>query len=307
MKVFKKLAFSFMLMQILALNSAFAESNDVTSEINLIPEELSNAVSNLDMQVRLAAKSNAAACAANNCESNLAFDLRVKQLGAALSASAYEVYPTLKKRVSQFDFSVIEKLELGAASNGAGKVIIFRGVQDLQLSDDALSFIVAREMGHVIGKHHNKNISTKLIISALASIAFPALAVITASTAAQATTATSLITSAASTATSMLGGEVALAKMKPSQLTESDAIAMTLLNQTTWNLHTTASELQFDTEMNPPNNWLQDVQISNAALQNMLDVEVQAIMPLDDFVYTYADAQLPLDIDESVSQLQAIE
>ena len=253
---------------------------------SIVPVGISDAVSDVDMQLRLAAKSNAASCVADICQENQAFDMRVQQLGAQLSTAAYAQYPPLKKRLPSFIFSVANKKEAGSASNARGRVVLFRGLQQLALTDDALSFIMAREMAHVIGKHHNKNISTKLIISALATILFPAVGIIGASSAAtQATTATTLLTSAASTATSMLGSEVALAKMKPSQLLEADEIAVKVLSQREWNLRETASVLQLDeTELlatSASNNWLQDLQTSQHYLQQLVNSEDNTIVALD--------------------------
>lgn len=263
-----------------------AETKSDENSVGIVPEGLSNVVSDMDMQVRLAAKPNAAPCFAENCVINQDFNARVQQLGGQLSETAYAIYPSLKKRVPSFVFSVADKKEPGAASNGSGKVVLFRGLQTLELSDDALSFIMAREMGHVIGKHHTKNISTKLIISALATILFPAVGIIGASSAAtQATTATTLLTSAASTATSMLGSEVALAKMKPSQLIESDDIAINLLANQTWDMRSVASILHVENDAeikSAPNNWMQDLQVSSAHLQTIVDNEDLAVFPLDD-------------------------
>ncbi len=114
---------------------------------------------------------------------------------------------------------------------------------------------------------------------------FPAVDIIGASSAAtQATTDTTLLISAASTATSLLGSEVALAKMKPSQLIEADEIALKVLNQLTlstaintleWNLRKTASVLQLDeaelTANSANNNWLQDLQTSQQYLQRLIN------------------------------------
>ena len=264
-------------------HTSIDNSND-----SIVPSGISDAVSDVDMQLRLAAKTNAVACAADICLQNQSFDARVQQLGTQLSDAAYAQYPTLKKRVPNFVFSVADKKEPGSASNARGKVVIFRGLQAFALTDDALSFVMAREMAHVIGKHHNKNTSTKLIISALATIIFPAVGIIGASSAAtQATTATTLLTSAASTATSLLGSEVAMAKMKPSQLLEADEIALKVLSQSTtslseWNLRETASVLQLDqAEVQKPNNWLQDLQISQHYLQQLVYLEDSAVALLN--------------------------
>ena len=283
---------------VLAANNAHAEDDisvqhhtsiDNMSD-SIVPAGISDAVSDVDMRVRLATKPNAEQCLAENCLQNQLFDARVQQLGGQLATVAYAQYPTLKKRVPSFVFSVVDKKDAGSASNAGGKVVFFRGLQQLELTDDALSFIVAREMAHVIGKHHNKNTSTKLIISALATILFPAVGIIGASSAAtQATTATTLLTSAASTATSMLGSEVALAKMKPSQLLEADEIAVKVLNKPDsslrdWNMREVASVLQFDeTDLTSPstsNSWLQDLQTSQYYLQQLVDREDEATIPL---------------------------
>lgn len=266
-------------------------SSDNASD-SIVPAGISDVVSDVDMRVRLAAKPNAEQCIAESCSQNQLFDARVQQLAKQLTTAAYAQYPMLKKRVSSFVFSVVDKKDAGSASNAGGKVIVFRGLQQLQLTDDALSFIMAREMAHVIGKHHNKNISTKLMISALATILFPAVGIIGASSAAtQATTATTLLTSAASTATSMLGSEVALANMKPSQLLEADEIAVQVLNRPDWslrdwNMREAASVLQFDeTDLTSPlssNSWLQDLQTSQHYLQQLVDKEDEATVLLLD-------------------------
>lgn len=254
---------------------------------------ISDIYSDVDMRVRLAVKLDAAPCVAESCNSNQEFDARVQQLGAQLSASAYSVYPTIKKRVKQFTFGVVDKKDAGTASNGAGRVVLFRGLQQLELSDDALSFVIAREMGHVIGDHHASNTYTKLLISVVASVAFPALAVISASSAAaQATTATTLLTSAASTATSMVGSELALARIKPTQLVESDEIALNLMNHQGWDMRSAASVLQFDEpdSTNSQNGWMQDLQISDVQLQRMIaDEELAIVLLEDDFLIAEAE------------------
>ena len=276
---YKTLFFLVLLLHLLSANAVYATENEAT----IVPESISDAYSDIDMRVRLAAKPSAESCVAEACELNSQFDARVQQIGEKLAASAYVLYPTLQNRVAQFSFSVVDKKDFGTASNSAGKVVLFRGLQTLELSDDALGFIMAREMGHVIGKHHHKNASTKLIISALATVLFPAAGILgISSTATQATTATTLLTSAATTATSMLGSEVAMARMKPNQLLESDGIALTLMNQQDWDLQATADILQFDMdEISAPNSWILDLQVSDARLQAMLAADVQCSVPLE--------------------------
>ena len=299
----------------LSLQSAYATILDETpnsaagNDSGIVPESISNTVSDVDMRMRLATKPNAAQCLPENCLQNQLFDARVQQLGTQLTAAAYAQFPSLKKRIPSFVFSVADKKDAGSASNAGGKVVIFRGLQQLELTDDALCFIIAREMAHVIGKHHNKNTSTKLMISALATILFPAVGIIGASSAAtQATTATTLLTSAASTATSMLGFEVALAKMKPSQLLEADDIAVKVLNQREWDIREVASVLQFDEIELSSNNWLQDLQTSQHYLQQLADKEDEAILPLNEMSSTIVESDLRNEEEKiSISNVEAVQ
>jgi Peptidase family M48 len=242
---------------------------------------ISDVYSDIDMRVRLATKASIGACTAAQCDENLAFDARVVVLGSYLSKAALELYPKQEKVIRRMVFSVADKQEAGTASNNKGQIVVLRGVQDLQLTDDALGFVIAREMAHVMAGHHATNTSTKLIISALVSVLFPAVAIIGASSAAaQASTATTLITSAASTATSVVGSEVVMAKMKPTQLSQADEIARTIMERAEWDMRSVESVL---TQDEPPQGaWLNDLQASRYTLQTMIEKEDAAIVLLAD-------------------------
>lgn len=241
---------------------------------------ISDLYSDIDMRVRLATKASLTACAATQCEENHLFDARVGAIGLYLSKSAAQLYPQQEKLIQKMVFSVIDKQEPGTASNNKGQIVVLRGVQDLQLSDDALGFVIAREMAHVMAGHHKTNTSTKLIISALASVLFPAIAIVGASSAAaQASTATTLLTSAASTATSMVGGEVALAKMKPTQLSQADEIARTIMENVAWDMRHVDSVLTIDDATQGA--WMLDLQASKKTLHSIIEKENADIVQLD--------------------------
>lgn len=236
------------------------------------PTSIHRLYSDVDMRLSLVTKTNMPTCVAAQCKQNQTFDDRVQRIGQQLSGVAYNLYPNLINRVAVFKFSVADKVAEGTASNADGNIIIFRGLQQLTLNDEALSFIIAREMGHVIGKHHTKNTSTKLLISAVASVVFPVAGLIAASsTAAQASTVSTAVTSAASTATSLIGSEVAMISVKSTQLAESDAYANSLLEsqevdyQQVFNGLPMAQENQSD--------WLDDLQESKSKLQARLNMQ----------------------------------
>jgi len=247
---------------LLSLHTPAAFSLDLESA----PANITNAYSDIDMRLKLAVKQNEKACSGEQCLANKAFDAQVQKLGTRLSATAYKTYPGLEKRITGFTFSVAEKKDAGTASNGSGRIVVFRGIQSLDLSDDALSFILAREMGHVIGRHHNKNSTTKIIFSVLASVVFPAATLLSASNVAAQATSTA-VTSVASTATSFIGSEVAISKIKPNQLMEADNIAIKLLENQNWDMASVASMLQF--EDTGKNGWLKDLQLSVAYIDDL--------------------------------------
>lgn len=232
------------------------------------------------MRVRLATKASTAACVPVQCEENRDFDVLVSTIGNSLSKVALELYPQHEKVIKRMLFSVADKQEAGTASNNKGQIIVLRGVQYLQLSDDALGFVIAREMAHVMAGHHTTNTSTKLIISALVSVLFPAAAIIGASSAAaQASTATTLITSAASTATSMVGSEVVMAQMKPTQLNRADEMARTIMEKAEWDMRSAESVLTQD-EL-PRGSWMLDLQASRSKLQHLIEKEDADIVLLE--------------------------
>lgn len=242
---------------------------------------ISDLYSDIDMRLRLATKAGVAACQATQCEENRDFDARVSAIGQHLSKAALQLYPQQEKVIKRMVFSVADKLEAGTASNNKGQVVVLRGLQHLQLSDDALGFAIAREMAHVMAGHHATNTSTKLIISALVSVLFPAVAIIGASSAAaQASTATTLITSAASTATSMVGSEVVMAKMKPTQLNQADEMALAIMETTEWDMRSVESVLTLDEP--PLSAWMLDLQASKNRLQSFIEKEDAEIKLLED-------------------------
>lgn len=246
-----------------ALGIAKAEGSSLTRNI-------SEFYSDIDMQMSLVAQPNAGDCIDDECLERMEFDDRVQWLGNKLAHAAYAVYPELKKRTPSFQFEVVNKLSVATASTTNGRIVVFRGLQQLALGDEALSYVLAREMGHVIGQHHTQNIATKLMITAVASILFPALAIVSASsTAAQASTATSLVTSAASSVTSLVGAEVAMKKAKPDQMAMADNVALNLMLYQAYDMQTVVDTMPApDAEDSA---WMQDLHVSANKLEESIN------------------------------------
>jgi hypothetical protein len=267
--------------------------NTVAIEPNTNPVEgISSFYSDMDMRVRLSVTPNEKVCSGDTCAENQAFDAKVQLIGESLAKSAYVLYPELKKNTPHFEFSVADKKVLGSASNAGGKVILFRGIQHLDLGEEAMAFIIAREMGHVIAHHHKSNVKTKMLFTVLTGVLFPAVSIISASSAAaQATTATTLMTSAASTVTSYVGSEVALSRIKPNQLTEADDISLALLEYQGLSKVEIAQSLAFIVENDDSDGWERDLNQSIQYVSSLVGNPKQATTELEPLPEAYMVAE----------------
>ncbi len=182
------------------------------------------------MQVDLVSLDNdAAECATARCVHPQAFEHRVEELGARLAQATFGIFPETGERVEQFEFDIANKNKPGTTSNATGRIVIFNGTQALQPDDTALAFLIAREMGRVIGQHHDENSATRILISVVAGVLFPTSNLFSTTALSQTAYSSTLAASAASTAASMVGSKLALDNLKPEQLSEADSIALALL------------------------------------------------------------------------------
>lgn len=191
-------------------------------------------------------------------------------VGYRLALAAYATYPDLGKTVSEFQVEIAEKSELGSASNSTGRIVIYRGVQQLGLDDAGVAFLLAREMGHVIAQHHAENSGTRILLSIAAGVLFPALNLFNGSAqVAQATSATTLGTTVASTATSYVGSKAIMAGLRPDQLSEADTVALVLLDREGWHVHDVANALTNTVVAQGYNGWAEDFRLSMARVLKM--------------------------------------
>lgn len=226
-----------------------------------VPPQVSNAYSEMDMRLRLIAETDIKSpCAGEECDLNRVFDQRVLQLGECLAKSAFETHPDLSGRIIRFEFLVAEKSEPGSASSAAGTIIIFRGVQQLALNDEALSFLIAREMGHVIGRHHDKNSATSIVISVVAQVLVPITNIFRGAAALIETTP---MTTSVTTASSVIGSRAMIENYKSSQLYEADTIAINLLARQGWDRDRIANALAASTQPKEDSNWSREFQVSS--------------------------------------------
>ena len=242
----------------------------------VMPQPVSAAYSEVNMRLQLVVTADATGkCTESECDASKDFELRVARLGERLANRAFEIYPDLRERVERFEFVIVDKAEPGTTSNATGTVVIFSGTRALDLSDPALAFVLAREMGHVIGQHHGENTATKIIVSVLAQVLLPVSGIVRSlallpgiSSAAAASLTTASATAGAATmvtttAASFLGAKAVIASYWPGQLGEADTIALTIMARTGYDPQQTADALAMTEQRLDDSSWPQDLRASS--------------------------------------------
>lgn len=275
-----------------------------------VPQPLSAVYSEVDMRLQLVSVADAKyQCTESECDARKNFEMQVARLGARLANIAFEAYPKLNERIKQFEFVIAKKSEPGTTSNASGTVVIFLGTRMLDLSDEALAFIIAREMGHVIGRHHDEHTATSILFSALAQVLSPLTSVLrsvallpgasSTATAASASTSATATASATVTAASFVGSRVAIASYWPKQLREADEIALGMLARMGHDPQSTAAGLKTAEKHLNDSRWANDLLTSSKRLaqtaQAMRQEKEQAARLVATEPLSYGIDQLPAE------------
>lgn len=225
-----------------------------------VPPAVSVAYSEINMRLALVSEANTDShCSGAECGRDRAFDLSVMRLGKRLAQAAFEIYPDLNQRIEKFEFIIAEKSNHGSISSAGGTVVIFRGVEKLLPSDEFLAFLIAREMGHVIGRHHDENSATGIMFSVLAAVFIPVTNLVAGTAALAQTTSTVAASTAATSAASYIGSRTVIANYKLDHVHEADAIATNLLDRMGWSRHDISSALIAATRVMDYDEWSNDL------------------------------------------------
>lgn len=204
------------------------------------PAGLGAAYSDVGLRTQLALAARRQ-CREEGCEPVAAFRRQVDRLGSELSVAAFALYPELNERLSGFDYSVPARDQIGTLSTAQGQIVVLEGLVDYASDDAVLSFVLAREMGHVIGRHHEENTAVSIFVSVAAQLLLPVANLIRGAAAALPSTAAAALTT---TAASVAGSRVLKAVNRPEQLDEADAIGLRLLSQAGWDLNEVARAVE---------------------------------------------------------------
>lgn len=235
------------------------------------PTAISDMYSSVNLQMMLATTSNASdECAAAECMQRSEFDQRVASNGARLAEGAYVAFPGLAERVSKFNFLVVDKAEPGTASTAAGNIVVLRPLSSIAVTDEALSFVIAREMGHVVAQHHEENTATSMLMSVIATVIAPivniAKLLAIGYSGASTSVASSAVASASMTEASFVGSRVVIESYRPKQREEADGIAIRLLEPLGYDAQVVSAAFEQVDLRTPPTSWMRELQDSVARL-----------------------------------------
>lgn len=143
------------------------------------------------------------------------FALQVQRIAGTLQRGAQNLYPDLAQRTpglvdSRFDIYVVDGDDPGSDSSANGRIVLNAGFGTRRPYDEWIAFVIAREMGHVIARHHEENSSAGIATSVLMNILIPG---------------SSLLKGLLSAG----GSEIAAKSKRNVQALEADAIAIDLL------------------------------------------------------------------------------
>lgn len=255
-----------LLLSCVALAGCAASSHTGRQQV-VVPTGVSEVYSEVDLQMKLA---SAAAPTEDQSEDQcllLDYQRQIRKLMERTVVTAKRLYPDLEERGIKFRFEVAPSAEAGVLSNAGGAIIILQGTQNLRLPDSVLVFIVAREMGHVIGRHHDENSAATVMFSVLTQVLFPAAALVKGlSTILPSTVAGTAVTASA---VSYLGATALKTTYREDHLDEAEEIAFTLMAESGWDLFDVAAEASTLDIKDGGETWKQELRGSLQALDQL--------------------------------------
>lgn len=183
-------------------------------------------------------------------EAAIRFALQVRRVTGILQKGAEYLYPNLAQQVpgmldGRFDVYVVEDTEPGSASSANGRVALSAALGVRQPYDDWMAFVIAREMGHVIARHHEENSAAGIATSVILNILIPG---------------SGLLKSAISAG----GSGVAARSKRDVQGIEADAIALDLLRASGFRLRDISLTLLIEPVLLDDGRWSESFRLSSS-------------------------------------------
>jgi hypothetical protein len=142
-------------------------------------------------------------------------------------------------------------------------VIVYRGVQRMNLDDAVLAFILAREMCHIIAGHHDENVAASVLVAVAAQILFPALNVGGMFAGGAAAAGSAAGATALTSGASFLGSRALRASYRPIQVREAEVMSLKLLNAAGWESDEVSDKLEsLRASLSDESSWTQELRES---------------------------------------------
>ncbi len=229
----------------------------------VVPSDVGALYSDVEMQAKLAFVPEAPSCQPLDCTATDEFRGQVRRLTERLMPAAMQLASEEKTGIPRMTVNVPGKRDIGTMSSASGSIVVFDGLRLLELSDPALAFVIAREMGHVIGKHHEENTATGLAVSVTVALLFPLAGVL------QGVEAAYTASTLASTATSFAGARVVRVFYEEDQRREADAYALTILTHAGWSTREVAHAVREAAPRYVGDGWLAEMRDSQRWLDGI--------------------------------------
>jgi len=181
------------------------------------------------------------------------FELQVQRIADALQNGAQRLYPEMASEVpeladSRFEVYVVEDAAPGSASSANGRIALNSALGVQMPYDDWLAFVIAREMGHVIARHHEENAASSIVTSVVMNILIPGSSLL-------------------KTAIAAGGSRIAAVSKRDVQMQEADAIARQLLIAAGFSHEDVLLSLRITPEMRDDSRWSRSFKHSADAFQ----------------------------------------
>lgn len=169
------------------------------------------------------------------------FDQEVARIASALQMAALRLYPDLawcspKAVGGCFDVQVVDSDEPGSSSSASGRIALNASLERWQSGDAVLAFVLGREMGHVIARHHQESYSVNIVASIVLNLLIPGSGVLK-----------SLVCT--------VGARLAAGSNREAQAREADAIAFKLLKGAGFRLRDVSRSLLVVPTLGDVNAW----------------------------------------------------
>lgn len=233
----------------------------------VVPTPVGQVYSAVDLQLRLATAQPPTADMAEDQCLQLEYQRHIRKLMERMVVTARRLYVDLDDRGVQFWFEVAPSAQAGVLSNAGGNIVILQGTQQMKLPDSVLAFILAREMAHVIARHHDENSAASVMFSVLTQVLFPAAALVKGLSAILPSTAVG--TAATASAVSYVGASALRSTYRQDHLREAEEIAFRLMVETGWDLYEVAEEARGVAMTGGDETWLAELRGSLGELDQL--------------------------------------